>query len=194
MIELKNGTVIVYNDTGIRYVMTGAADDRGYECTDPQGGRHWYKEDFIRERFGTAQAKIKVGNALKNKTSGRHYVVSSFRSGEGVFSTIGYDGVTYIWHIDELCAFDIYNSILDVLPTTPSALDTQHGGDHYKQLGDYQPWQVLKAWLTEEEFRGYMKGTAVERLARERNKGGDLDIQKATHTLHAFLEMKDERL
>ncbi len=76
-----------------------------------------------------------------------------------------------------------------------SNLDTQHGGDHYKKLGDYQPWQVLKAWLTEEEFRGYMKGTAIAYLAREKHKGGDLDIKKATHTLQAFLEMiEDERL
>ena len=71
-----------------------------------------------------------------------------------------------------------------------SRLDTQHGGDHYKKLGDYQPWQVLKAWLTPEEFCGYMKGTAIAYLAREKDKGGDLDIKKATHTLQAFIEME----
>lgn len=137
---------------------------------------------------------IKVGNVLKNKTSGRHYVVSSVASGNGVFSAIGYDGGTYPCNISDLDTFDIYDSILDVLPVplaTPSALDTQHGGDHYKGLGDYQPWQVLKAWLSEEEFRGYMKGTAIAYLAREAAKGGDLDVSKATHTLQAFLEMKE---
>lgn len=67
-----------------------------------------------------------------------------------------------------------------------SALDTQHGGDHYKKMGSYQPWQVLQAWLTPEEFRGYMKGTAIAYLAREQEKGQDLDIRKAMHTLQGL--------
>lgn len=71
-----------------------------------------------------------------------------------------------------------------------SALNTQHGGDHYKKLGDYQPWLVLKNWLTPEEFRGYMKGTAIAYLAREKDKGGNLDIEKAIHTLQALLELE----
>jgi len=71
-----------------------------------------------------------------------------------------------------------------------STLNIQHGGDHYKKLGDYQPWMVLKNWLTPEEFRGYMKGTAITYLAREKNKGGNLDIEKAIHTLRALLELE----
>lgn len=71
-----------------------------------------------------------------------------------------------------------------------STLNTQHGGDHYKKLGDYQPWLVLKNWLTPEEFRGYMKGTALAYLAREKDKGGNLDIEKAIHTLQALLELE----
>lgn len=70
-----------------------------------------------------------------------------------------------------------------------SVLDIQEGGDHYKKMGDYQPWEVLKAWLTPEEFRGYMKGTAIAYLARERDKGGTLDIKKATHTLQGLIEL-----
>ncbi len=70
-----------------------------------------------------------------------------------------------------------------------SALSGQVGGDHYKKLGAYQPWEVLRRWITPEEFRGYMKGTAIAYLARERDKGGDEDIAKAAHTLQALLEM-----
>ncbi len=70
-----------------------------------------------------------------------------------------------------------------------SAKDTQVGDDHYKKLGDYQPWEVLKHWLTPEEFRGYMKGTAIAYLARERGKGGDTDIEKAEHTLAGLREL-----
>lgn len=134
---------------------------------------------------------IKVGNVLKKKTTSKHHVVIKV---DKLLVTVGYDGLLSSIHPDNLDGFEIYDSILDVLPVplaTPSALDTQHGGNHYKELGDYQPWQVLKAWLTPEEFRGYMKGTAIAYLAREVAKGGDLDINKATHTLQAFLEMKE---
>lgn len=78
------------------------------------------------------------------------------------------------------------------LPTVAeamSALDVQEGGDHYKKLGAYQPWEVLRRWLTPEEFRGYMKGTAIAYLAREQDKGGMLDIKKATHTLQGLTEL-----
>lgn len=70
-----------------------------------------------------------------------------------------------------------------------SALEHQVAGDHYSKLGAYQPWEVLRHWLTEEEFRGYMKGTAIAYLARERDKGGDTDIQKALHTLQGLAEL-----
>ena len=70
-----------------------------------------------------------------------------------------------------------------------SALDVQEGGDHYKKLGTYQPWEVLRRWLTPEEFRGYMKGTAIAYLAREQDKGGMLDIKKAGHTLQGLVEL-----
>ena len=78
------------------------------------------------------------------------------------------------------------------LPTVAeamSALDVQEGGDHYKKLGAYQPWEVLRRWLTPEEFRGYMKGTAIAYLAREQDKGGMLDIRKAGHTLQGLVEL-----
>jgi len=58
----------------------------------------------------------------------------------------------------------------------------QVGGDHYRQM-QVQPWDALKAWLTPEEYRGYQKGTAISYLARERSKGGDIDIRKAIHHL-----------
>jgi hypothetical protein len=48
---------------------------------------------------------------------------------------------------------------------------------------------VLQHWLTPEELRGYMKGTAIAYLARERDKGGDIDIEKAMHTLQGLLEL-----
>ena len=138
---------------------------------------------------------IKVGNVLKNKLTTQHYVVTLIVG--SVLETVGYDGTIVRIPKLSLDSFEVYSSILDVLPVplaTPSVLDTQHGGSHYKEMGDYQPWQVLKAWLSDEEFKGYMKGTAIAYLAREAAKGGTLDVKKATHTLQAFLEMENERL
>jgi len=34
-----------------------------------------------------------------------------------------------------------------------------------------------------------MKGTAIAYLAREQDKGGDMDIKKAAHTLHGLVEL-----
>ena len=75
----------------------------------------------------------------------------------------------------------------------PGALGRQVDGNHYLEMGYYQPWHVLQQWLTAEEFRGYMKGTAIAYLARERAKGKDKDIEKAAHTLQAFLEKEADK-
>jgi hypothetical protein len=77
---------------------------------------------------------------------------------------------------------------------TRGALDMQIGGDHYKKLGAYQPWEVLAHWLTPEELRGYMKGTVIAYLARERDKGGDDDIAKAFHTGQLWKEVRGKKL
>lgn len=70
-----------------------------------------------------------------------------------------------------------------------SEFERQVGGSHYKLMGDYQPVEVLRRWLSPEEFRGYMKGTAIVYLARERQKGADQDIKKGHHTLGMLVEI-----
>lgn len=70
-----------------------------------------------------------------------------------------------------------------------AASDKQVGGDHYTKMGAYQPWDVLRHWLTPEEYRGWQKGNAIVYLARELQKGGDQDIAKAAHHLQKLLEV-----
>ncbi len=70
-----------------------------------------------------------------------------------------------------------------------SAKNKQVGGDHYSKLGAYQPWEVLDKWLTPQELKGFMKGTVVSYLAREDDKGGRADIEKAGHTIALYLEL-----
>lgn len=69
------------------------------------------------------------------------------------------------------------------------ANDTQVDGSHYKDMGDFQPWDVLQSWLTPEEYRGYQKGVIIAYMARERAKGGDADLKKAAHHLQKLLEV-----
>jgi hypothetical protein len=71
-------------------------------------------------------------------------------------------------------------------------LDEQYGGDHYKKLGIYQPWEVLSHWMTPEELKGAMKKEVITYLAREQDKGGRLDIQKAMHTLQIYLAITED--
>lgn len=44
----------------------------------------------------------------------------------------------------------------------------------------YEVIKVLRAWLTPEEYLGFLKGNALKYLARHRQKGGDEDLHKAT--------------
>ena len=70
-------------------------------------------------------------------------------------------------------------------------LDVQIGGDHYKKLGQYQPWEVLKRWLTPEELKGAMKKEVITYLAREQDKGGRQDIEKALHTIQIYMQLTE---
>ncbi len=75
-----------------------------------------------------------------------------------------------------------------------SALDRQVGGDHYKKMS-IQPWEAIRAWLSPEQFQGYMLGTALAYLARVNStgsgKGGVTDAAKALHTLEFLFESTD---
>jgi hypothetical protein len=74
-------------------------------------------------------------------------------------------------------------------PKPDDVTQGQVGGDHYAALGEYQPIEVLRRWLTPEEFRGWVKGETIVYLARERQKGGDKDLQKADHVLRYGMKL-----
>ena len=69
-----------------------------------------------------------------------------------------------------------------------SANDTQVGGEHYKSKR-IQPWAAMEAWLTPEQFRGFLRGNAIKYLARCDDKGGIEDVKKARHYLDKLLEV-----
>ena len=124
----------------------------------------------------------KPGTKLTDRESGAVFVVSGSNAEETSYQGASGRGTV---KTSEVAALFEVDGVAEAL----SALDIQEGGDHYKKLGAYQPWEVLRRWLTPEEFRGYMKGTAIVYLAREQDKGGMLDIKKAGHTLQGLVEL-----
>ncbi len=57
---------------------------------------------------------------------------------------------------------------------------------HY-QDGGVETIAYLKAKLSPQEFRGYIKGNVLKYLSRERGKGGDTDLGKAAWYLLYYL-------
>lgn len=71
----------------------------------------------------------------------------------------------------------------------------QVGGDHYKGLG-IEPWDVEQAWMTHEQFQGFLLGSAISYLARfniegQDGKGGIKDVKKAHHYLEKLIEVTE---
>ena len=60
-----------------------------------------------------------------------------------------------------------------------SADQQQVGGTHYKDMG-IQPWAVMQAVLTPEEWVGYLKGNVIKYGMRQGKKDSD-DANKARH-------------
>lgn len=71
--------------------------------------------------------------------------------------------------------------------------DRQEGGDHYMGMG-IQPWDAMRAWLSPEQFTGYLLGNAIKYLARFNaradGKGGTPDLLKAKHYLEKLIELE----
>lgn len=67
-----------------------------------------------------------------------------------------------------------------------SALDTQEGGSHYKNMAIQPVEYIVKNNL------GYLEGNVIKYVSRHRVKNGEEDIRKAIHYLQMILEMYSE--
>ena len=70
-----------------------------------------------------------------------------------------------------------------------SADDTQVGGTHYKEM-PVQPWTVMEAVLSHEEFIGFLKGNVIKYSMRQGRKDGTDDLAKAQHYLAKLQEVE----
>ena len=76
---------------------------------------------------------------------------------------------------------------LNTGPNGVSANDLQVGGQHYKEMG-VQPWDVMEAVLSREEFIGFLKGNIVKYSMRAGKKDSD-DAGKARHYMMKLREV-----
>lgn len=65
-----------------------------------------------------------------------------------------------------------------------SALDTQAGGNHYKNLA-IQPVEYIQA-----NGLDYLQGNVVKYITRHKTKNGAEDIKKAIHYCQLILELE----
>lgn len=69
-----------------------------------------------------------------------------------------------------------------------NANNKQVGGGHYRTK-KIQPWDAMEAWMSPEEFAGFLRGNAIKYLARCNDKGGIEDVKKAQHYIEKLLEV-----
>jgi hypothetical protein len=66
--------------------------------------------------------------------------------------------------------------------------DLQVSGNHYKDM-PIQPWELMEAILTKEEFIGFLKGNIIKYSLRAGRKDGSDDAGKAKHYIMKLKEI-----
>ena len=69
-----------------------------------------------------------------------------------------------------------------------SARHTQVSGTHYSDK-TIQPWDAMEAWMSPEQFKGFLRGNVIKYVARCDDKGGVDDLRKALHYLEKLIEL-----
>ena len=70
-----------------------------------------------------------------------------------------------------------------------AADDIQISGNHYKDM-PIQPWHIMEAVLTHEEFVGFLKGNIIKYSLRAGRKDGSDDAGKAKHYMQKLKEFR----
>lgn len=74
----------------------------------------------------------------------------------------------------------------------PKADERQISGNHYKDM-PIQPWAIMEAVMTTEEFRGFLCGNVIKYSLRAGRKEGSDDAGKAKHYMQKLKEF-DEKM
>lgn len=70
-----------------------------------------------------------------------------------------------------------------------SADEIQVGGNHYKDM-PLQPWDVMQAVMTHQEFVGFLKGNIIKYSMRHGTKPDTDDGAKAKHYAQKLAEVE----
>lgn len=117
----------------------------------------------------------------------------AYRVGDRVIVTAMFDGDTTLQVIDQKGSCANFDRDYFVLASEYSAaenlkeqtaLDIQHGGQHYKGM-KIQPVEFIHA-----NNIGYMEGNAIKYLCRWQMKNGLEDLNKAKHYIELLIEME----
>ena len=112
----------------------------GSGCNYPEGeclGFCLNKGYEVQYKNGTKLTDRQTGDIFVVDKSSAEFTSYQGAKGKGVINT---PEVPQVFEVDESGA------PLQTVAEALSALDVQEGGDHYKKLGAYQPWEVLRRW------------------------------------------------
>ena len=70
-----------------------------------------------------------------------------------------------------------------------TADDMQVSGNHYKDM-PIQPWHIMEAVMTHDEFVGFLKGNIIKYSLRAGRKDGSDDAGKAKHYMQKLKEVQ----
>ena len=92
----------------------------------------------------------------------------------------------FVLHSDDVVRLRLWvGSVLVNLGAHPARI----GGDHYDKY-QIKLIAALQDWLSEEEYRGYLRGNAIKYQIRYRDKGGAEDLRKAQWYLAELLKLE----
>ena len=84
---------------------------------------------------------------------------------------------------------DCPGGICSVPWSTKNSIDNVNHPSHYKNAAGIECIEAIEAQLTEEEYRGYLKGNIAKYIWRERHKGGVDSLEKANWYLKRLIEI-----
>ncbi|MBK7491000.1 MAG: DUF3310 domain-containing protein [Nitrosomonas sp.] len=64
----------------------------------------------------------------------------------------------------------------------------QVGGDYDKNQTGIQPLSVIESLMSPDQFKGFLRGSVINHIARCDKKGGAEDLKKARHYLNKLIE------
>ena len=67
--------------------------------------------------------------------------------------------------------------------------DVVNHPEHYNSGTPYECIKVLKEWMSEEQYVGFLKGNIIKYLCRSEKKNGTEDLKKAQWYMNKLVEV-----